>query len=52
MTHWPLLAAALTAALAAWPPLARHDRLVRARRRAARNRQNRQEPAQTREGEI
>jgi hypothetical protein len=32
---WPLLAAALTA----WPLLAHHDRHTRARRRAARNRQ-------------
>ncbi|MER8220925.1 hypothetical protein ABTZ58_10095 [Streptomyces sp. NPDC094143] len=36
---WPVLAAAFAAALTAWPLLARHDRQVRKRRRAARNRQ-------------
>jgi hypothetical protein len=36
---WPVLAAAFAAALTAWPLLARHDRMVRRRRRAARNRQ-------------
>ncbi|MFJ2961210.1 hypothetical protein ACIPIC_02735 [Streptomyces collinus] len=39
MTHWPLLAAALGAALTAWPLLAHHDRQARKRRRAARDRQ-------------
>jgi hypothetical protein len=39
MTPWPVLAAAFTAALTAWPLLAHHDRHARKRRRAARNRQ-------------
>jgi hypothetical protein len=42
MTQWPVLAAAAAAALAAWPLLARHDRMLRARRRAARANQNHQ----------
>ncbi|MFJ4974174.1 hypothetical protein ACIP6X_02285 [Streptomyces coeruleorubidus] len=39
---WPLLAAAFGTALTVWPLLARHDRLVRRRRRAARDHQNHQ----------